>query len=74
MVISENCPLYKRLATGFIVYKHIDNPAFSVNQTFHKVAFQFNDENISMSLPSEAYDIYGIEEIKPNDGSRIRIT
>ena len=74
MEISKYCPLYERLVEGCTARKHIDDPVFSLQQIFQKVAFQFNNKHILIELPMEAYDIDVIEEINDNDGTRIWTT
>ena len=74
MSIASNRPWYERLAEGCTTRNHIDDPSFSPKQIFQNVALSFNDERINIQLPSDAYDLIGIEDIDANDPDRVRIT
>ena len=53
---------------------HHDDPGFSPKEIFQNIALSFNNDDIELHLPGDAYDLIGIEDINPNDPDRIRIT
>ena len=74
MSLDENREYYQRLAEGCSSRKHLDDPEFSMKQIFQTLAFSFNNEKVIVEFPKDAWDLDGIEEIDPNDRSRIRIS
>ena len=47
--------------------------ALNCPQMFQNLAFAFNNEDVKVTIPDDAYDLENIEEIDPNDITRIRI-
>lgn len=66
--------IFRRLAKGVGTRAHLDDPAFSLPQIYQTIAFAFNNDKIVVKLPNEACDVGGIDNVDPNDKSRIRIT
>ena len=66
--------IFQRLAKGVGTRAHLDDPAFSLPQIYQTIAFAFNNDKIVVKLPNEACDVGGIDNVDPNDKSRIRIT
>ena len=54
--------------------RHLDDPVFSLKQITQTISFTFNNEKICVGLPRETYDVAGIDNVDPNNLSRIWIT
>lgn len=74
MTLPQFRDTYQKLAEGVTSRDGIDDPSLNTTQMFQNIAFAFNNEEITISLPEESSDLEKIEEIDPNDITRIRIT
>ena len=72
--IDVHRAMLQRLMEGCISRRHLDDPAFSLKHFFQIIVFVFNNNKISVDLPQELYGVVVIENVDPNDFSRIRIT
>ena len=66
--------IFQRLAKGVGDRVHLDNPVFSLPQIYQTIAFVFNNNKMIVNLLNEACDVGGVENVDPNDKTRIRIT
>lgn len=73
MSIEENRPLFERLACGATERYQLDDASLSLAAIFRKLSFQFGNEDIVITLPPNAPDVQGIENIDPNDKLRMLI-
>jgi len=73
MTIPENREYFQRLAEGSTTRRHLDDPEFLLKQIYQKLVYSFNNELVQIALPHESLDLEKIENINPNDYSRIRI-
>ena len=73
MTIEENRPKFQRLAEGHKDWYGMDNVTLSLAEIFRALAFNFSNEDIHIDLPENADDIQGINNLDPNDITRIRI-
>ena len=73
MTLPENRKYFQRLVERVTSRRHIYNPEFSLKQIYQSLAFLFNNESIQIVQPSEAFDLDKIDNVDPNDPSRIRI-
>ena len=64
---------FQRLSDGVQSRDFLDNPSLSLKQTFVQVTLAFNNEDVMVMLPDEAYDLEHIYLLDPNDESRISI-
>ena len=74
MVIQINYSLYQCLAEVCTSHASSDYPILSLQQIFTPIALFFNNDNVNILLPLDAYNVDGIEEIDANNKTRIRIT
>ena len=74
MTLPENRDLYGRIANGPNARNQIDSVEYHPKQIFQSIALGFNNEDIVIELPPDAYDLHSIDQIDPNDIGRIRIT
>ena len=74
MSIEENRPIYERLSVGVQGRSDLDDVSMSLQQIFQTVGLAFNNEEVILNLPDEAYDIPNFDSIDLNDMSRIRIS
>jgi len=73
MTIPENQEYFQRLVEASTTRRHLDYPEFSLKQIYQKLVYSFNNELVKIDLPHESLDLDKIEDINPNDYSRIRI-
>ena len=73
MYLPEFRDIYQKLGEGVTSRYDIDSSELSVTQMFQNLAFFFNNTEIVVKLPEAAYDLQNIEDIDPNDSTRIRI-
>lgn len=66
------CKPLPLLEEGYLSRQHLDNPLFCLKQNFQTIAFAFNNEQIFLELPDEAYNIVGIEYMSLNHFARIK--
>ena len=74
MTLPQFREVYQKLAEGVTSRDGIDDPNLNNTQMFQNLAFLFGNEEVVITLPEEACDLDRIEEINPNDITRIRIT
>ena len=74
MSIDIHCCIFQRLAKGIGDCIHLNDPAFSWPQIYQTIVFTFNNDKMIVKLLNEACDVGGIENVDPNDKTRIRIT
>ena len=74
MAKEDNREIYQRLAEGVTSRRSLDDPALSLKQMFQNIAVEFNNDDIMVELPADAFDMDCIVDINPNDYSRMRIT
>ena len=72
MTRPENREMYQRLAEGVTNRKHLDDPSLGLKQLFQNVALEFSNEEVMVELTEEAMYLSGIQDIDPNDRSRMR--
>ena len=72
MTRPENRETYQRLAEGVTNRKHLDDPSLGLKQLFQNVALEFSNEEVMVELTEEAMYLSGIQDIDPNDRSRMR--
>ena len=51
----------------------LDDASLSLAAIFRKLSFQFGNEDIVITLPPNAPDVQGVENIDPNDKLRMLI-
>ena len=51
----------------------LDDPELSLKQIFVEIALAFNNEQVEVRYPDEAYDLEYIHLLDPNDDDRIVI-
>lgn len=73
MTLPQFRETYQVLGQGITSRAALDDTALHLPELFQQLAFAFNNEDIQVILPSNAYDLPLIEEIDPNDIGRIRI-
>ena len=73
MTLPQFREVYQKLAEGVTSRDGIDNPNLNNTQMFQNLAFSFGNEEVVITLPEESCDLDRIEEINPNDITRIRI-
>ena len=75
LFIPSNYHKLSRLGRGVEDRQDLDDPERSIKGIFESISLEFNNENITIELPSKAEDIEGIENetLDPNDATRIRI-
>lgn len=64
---------YRKLTEGVKERFALDDPSLNFPEMFQNLAFAFNNEEVKVTLPEGAYDLPMIEEIDPNEITRIRI-
>ena len=74
MSIKSNHPLYQRLEEGCTNCASLEDPSLSPHQIFQQITLLFNNDDLKITLPPDAYDVQGIKDIDANDQSRIMIT
>ena len=74
MSLPEYREVFARLVNGPAARNEIDDVRFHPKQIYQDIALAFNNDNIVLTLPPNAFDLQCIDEINPNDMSRIRIT
>jgi len=72
MTMPENREIYQRLSEGCEAHKYYADPIFSSKQMFQAI-LSFNNADAVIESPGDAFDMDGINDIDPNDQSRIRI-
>ena len=73
LYLYQDLEIYQKLAEGVTSRDDIDSAELSVTQMFQNLAFTFDNADIVVKLPEAAYDLENIEDINPNDLTRIRI-
>ena len=73
MAIPEFRFALQRLCDGVTNRDELDNPELSLKQIFVEVALAFNNEEVEVNFPDEAYDLEYIHLLDPNDEDRIVI-
>ena len=71
--LQEFRDIYQKLAERVTSRYDIDSSELSVTQMFQHLSFAFNNADILVILPEVAYDLQNIEDIDPNDLTRISI-
>ena len=75
MSLPSNREMYDRLAAGASKNRAlVDNPIHHLKEIYQSIRLSFNNHDIELTLPTDALDIIGIEQIDANDNDRIRIT
>ena len=73
MSLPQNRPMFERLAEGVPNCGDLDDPSLSPKHIFTKLAFDFNNDAIAITLPQNASDVNGFESLNPNNPNRTRI-
>ena len=73
MTTSPFKPRFQRLCDGVANRAQLDSTDLSINQIHADLALVFNNEDIVMNLPEDAYYLENINLLNPNDKSRISI-
>ena len=73
MSLPEYREVYQKLAEGMTSRHGLDSSELNNSQMFQNLAFAFNNEDVKVTIPEDAYDLENIEEINANDITRIRI-
>jgi hypothetical protein len=73
MTIPTFKPHFQRLCDGITTRAQLDSSELSINQIYVDLALAFNNEEIVINLPEDAYDLKNISLLNPNDESRISI-
>ena len=74
MTLEENREIYEKIALGVRNCADLDDVSMTLEQMFQQIALSFNNEDILLELPQEAYDVHDFDLIKLNDPNRIKIT
>lgn len=69
----ESCVFFQRLSNGVQIRDLLENPSLSLRQIFIEIVLAFNNGEIVVTLPNEAYDLEYIHFLETNDESRISI-
>ena len=64
---------FHRLCEGVVNRAQLYSTELSLNIIFVDLALAFNNEEIIVKLPDDAYDLKNISLLEPNDESRISI-
>ena len=73
MTMPENGKFFQQLSEGYKALKHHDNPPFNLKQIFQVIVLYFNIADAVIELPGDVFDMDGINNMDPNNQSRIRI-
>ena len=73
MTQPEFRPLLQRLCDGVTNRAALDSPELSLKHMFGELSLRFNNEDIVVNMPEEAYDLEYIHLIDANDSDRISI-
>ena len=73
MALPEFRGALQRLSDGVTSRDSLDNPSLSLKQIFVEIALAFNNDEIVVTLPDEAYDLEYIHLLDANDDDRISI-
>ena len=73
MTNIEFRPMLQRLSDGVVNREQLDNPELSLKQMFMNLALAFNNEEVVITLPDDAFDLENSEMLDPNDRGRISI-
>ena len=73
MSLPEYREVYQKLAEDVTSRHALDSFELNNSQMFQNLAFAFNNKDVKVTIPEDAYDLENIEEIDPNDITRIRI-
>ena len=73
MTLPHNLAMYTRLAEGINNRAVFDDPKMHPKQMFTKMAQDFNNDDLVITLPTNASDVEGYDTLDPNDHSRMRI-
>ena len=70
---ESNKYILRRLSEGIKDREMLDDAMYKPKEMFQNISFDFNNEAITVNMPSGSEDIDGIEEMDPNDSTRIQI-
>ena len=73
MSIPQYRFVLQRLCDGVTSRDALDNPELSLKQIFVDIVLAFNNEELKVIFPDEAYDLESIHMLDPNDDDRIVI-
>ena len=73
MTVPHNLARYQRLGEGIKNCAVFDDPEMNPRENFAKLAVDFNNDEIIVSLPLNASDVEGWETMNPNDTAKGRI-
>ena len=73
MSFEKNRPLFQRLAEGATERCQLNSSELSISGIFTRILFDFHNEDIVVVLPKNAGDVDGVDDLDPNDMTRIRI-
>ena len=73
MTVPHNLARYQRLGEGIKNRAVFDDPKMNPREIFAKLAVDFNNDDIIVSLPLNSSDVEGWETMNPNDTTRSRI-
>ena len=66
-------PQLQRLCEGVTSRDSLDNPGLSIKQIFVELTLSFNNDDVLVTVPQDAYDLDNIDSLNPNDERRISI-
>ena len=67
-------PMLQQLSDGVLNCACLDDPELLLKQIFVQLALAFNNEEVEVVLPDEAYNSENIDLINPNNIVRIVIS
>ena len=73
MTIEKNRMKFQRLAEGHKNWSSMDDPILLLANIFRLLCFDFANKDINVELPDNASDIQGIDNLDPNDKTRMGI-
>ena len=73
MTRDSNKYILRRLSEGIKDREMLDDAMYKPKEMFQNISFDFNNEAIMIEMPIGSEDIEGVEEMDPNDSSRIQI-
>ena len=73
MTRDSNKYILSRLSKGIKDREMLDDVIYKPKEMFQNICFDFNNKAIHIEIPTGSEDIEGVEEMDPNDSSRIQI-
>ena len=73
MTQTECRPLLQCICDGAVDRPVLDNPELSLQHMFSELALSFNNQEVEVSIPKDAYNLQYIHLLDANDMDRITI-